>query len=365
MLINLARGARRAAVRLSAVVIVAMLLVPASTRAAQADGIEAKADRIIEKTMKEKGIPGLALAIVRNGKVVLKKGYGVKAPGEGAPDENTVFSIGSLSKALTAFGAMQLLDEGKLSLDEPASKYLRGMPKAWRSITVRQFMTHTSGIPQKKGNVPTFAAAMESMGRQPMAFAPGTDQEYNNFNFAILGKIIESIAGEPYVDYMQSRVFGPLAMHDTGESGTVKTSDRAAGHAPGRDKVVNPGSHAEYSIPSGFLESSVSDLLRFDEAMVHRSLLKPHTYEEMFTPTVIRGKHYGWSFTPGWQMRKAGNVTVIAKNGEVTGFSSQFHFVPERNDAVIMLWNTKGKGLDLWGTAGDLLNECLGVPKAK
>lgn len=330
-------------------------------RAAPPRDIEATADRIVESAMRDKHIPGLVLAIVKDGKVVVKKGYGVKAIGtREVPDANTVFSIGSLSKSLTAFGVMRLVDEGKVDLDAPASKYIPNLPAAWRKITVRQFMTMTSGIPQLQAKQPTFDATLREADHIPMAFAPGTQQDYNNFNFAVAGKIIEAVSGEPYLTYMRRRVFEPLGMRDTGRSGTVKTNDRATGYTP-RGKAIEP-SGSDYGVPSGFLETTIDDLLKFNDALRTHELMKPRTYQEMLTPNVVPGRH-AWSFTPGWQWRKAGNATVIAKNGAVDGFSSQYHFVPERGDAVIMIWNTKGKGLDLWGTVADLLDQCLGIPK--
>lgn len=330
-------------------------------RAATPRDIEATADRLVEAAMREKHIPGLVLAIVKDGKVVVKKGYGVKTTGSReVPDANTVFSIGSLSKSLTAFGVMRLVDEGKVDLDAPASTYIANLPTAWRKITVRQFMTMTSGIPQLKAKEPTFDAELRQAGQMPMAFPPGTKQDYNNFNFAVAGKIIESVSGEPYLTYMQRRVFEPLGMRDTGRSGRVKTSDRATGYTP-RGKAIEPQG-SDYGVPSGFLETSINDLLKFDDALRTHALMKPRTYQEMLTPTIVPGRHT-WSFTPGWQWRKAGNVTVIAKNGAVDGFSSQYHFVPERGDAVIMIWNTKGKGLDLWAVVADILDQCLGIPK--
>ena len=110
---------------------------------------EAAADPIIVPAMRQKQFPGLILGVVKDGQVVVKKGYGVKSFASGeAPDENTVFYIGSLSKALTAVGAMLLVEQGKLDLDAPAGNYLKGLPKSWQPITVKQFMAHQSGIPQ-------------------------------------------------------------------------------------------------------------------------------------------------------------------------------------------------------------------------
>ena len=141
---------------------------------------EAASDRIIKPAMQEKRLPGLVLGVVRNREVVVKKGYGVKSlESRAAPDENTVFHIGSLSKSLTAVGAMLLVEQGSLNLDAPAITYVKGLPESWRSITVRQFMAHQSGIPQLNRKLPTFQQMLRSADGFPLGFAPGTDQEYS------------------------------------------------------------------------------------------------------------------------------------------------------------------------------------------
>ena len=183
--------------------------------------IQTEADRIVRQMMTQNGIPGVVLAVVKNGKVVVEKGYGTKSTdSDQPPDENTVFYIGSLSKAITAVGAMMLVDKGKLKLDDPASRYMKDLPREWNNITVRQFMTHTSGIPElpksQKKRENTIAEAFQLAAGLPMAFTPGTDEKYNNFNFAVIGHLIEEISGQSYTDYMRNNLFAPLGMNHTG-----------------------------------------------------------------------------------------------------------------------------------------------------
>jgi CubicO group peptidase (beta-lactamase class C family) len=334
------------------------------TATLHAQSIESKADRIVNAAMREKQIPGLVLGIVKDGKVVVAKGYGVASTRtKTRPDVNTVFSIGSLSKALTAFGVMRLVDEGKVSLEQPASQYVKGLPKAWQGITVRQFMTHTSGIPPMNQKKPTFEAMLRAADREKMAFAPGTDQDYNNFNFAVMGKLIENVSGKSYLAYMEERVFTPLGMTHTGQSGSVRSKDRAEGHALKKGKLVAVEPEpkgGDYGIPSGFLETTLADLLKFEAALRTHALMKPQTYKLMLTPYIVPGKDAQKSFTPGWQSHTRGNVTVIAKDGAVTGFESQFHFVPSLGDAVILIWNMKGNDAGLAKETNDLVDLCLG-----
>jgi CubicO group peptidase (beta-lactamase class C family) len=322
---------------------------------------EAAVDRIVRAAMAEHGTPGLVIGVVDGGRVVLAKGYGSRSlPSGTPPDADTVFFIGSISKAVTAVGTMLLVDEGKVRLDDPVGNYLPGLPPAWHAITVRQLMTHTSGLPQVK-KAPSFAAALRQAAREPLHFAPGTDQEYNNFNFAIIGQLIEAVSGTPYLLYMQQRVFAPLHMGSTGVG--VRSRDRAMGYVPG-PHGPRPGAPdiAAYGVPSGGLESTLNDLLKLEHALWEQKLMKGETYRKMWAPSVPPGSHHVWSFTPGWKRRVAGGTEVIAKNGAVAGFASMWQRLPGRGSAVILLWNLKGKGNDFWRPAAELVHKLFGVP---
>lgn len=334
--------------------------------AAREARIEAKVDPIIRAAMAEHGTPGLVLAVVDGGQVVLTKGYGVRSlPSGPPPDGDTVFSIGSISKAVTAVGAMLLVDDGKIHLDDAIGKYLPALPPAWHPITIRQLMTHTSGIP-KVEKAPTFAAALKEAASQPLRFPPGTDQEYNNFNFAIIGQLIEAVSGTPYLDYMQSRVFTPLHMDSTGVN--VTSSNRATGYSIG-PKKLRPAAPdfvaGGYGVPSGGLESTLNDLLKLESALWQQKLMKVGTYRQMGAPTIPPGVQHPWHFTPGWQRRVAEGTEVLAKNGAVPGFSSMWQRLPGRGSAVILLWNLRGQGNDFWRPAARLVQALFSVPPPK
>ena len=169
-------------------------------------------DEIIKKMMAANDVPGVAVGVVRNGEVVHVKGYGVrKRPNGEPPDAKTVFYIGSLSKAVTACGAMLLVEEGKLDLEKPASEYIKSFPSRWREITVKQLMTHTSGLPQversaKKADGSDVDSLYQSLGKEPLAFPPGTKEQYNNFNFEVVGHLMETVSGQAYIDFMKTAV---------------------------------------------------------------------------------------------------------------------------------------------------------------
>jgi CubicO group peptidase (beta-lactamase class C family) len=330
---------------------------------APASDWKAQVDSIVADMMKQDGVPGVMVGVVKNGQVAYKKGYGVKRLSTaGAPDENTVFYIGSLSKAVTAVGAMLLVQEGKLDLDVPASQYIKDLPKKWHAITVKEFMTHTSGIPEiskreknAQKNIREVYAIMENM---PMAFKPGTKEEYNNFNYAVTGNLIEVRSNMSYIDYMRAKVFKPLGMD---HSGIGKISP--GNHATGYDRDKN-GKLTEtepdvigFGIPSGGLETNLDDLLKLEASLRTNTLLKPRFFKMMITP------FNGFNATPGWFTREPGGITVVSKNGAAGGFSSFLAFAPEREAAIIMLRNVKGKDIAIQGPSNAILDVCCGVPK--
>ncbi len=321
---------------------------------------EAAANRIIVPAMRRKQLPGLVVGVVRNGQVVVEKGYGVKSFASGeAPDMNTVFYIGSLSKAITAVGAMLLVEQGKLDLNAPAAKYLKRLPKSWQSITIKQFMAHQSGIPEMGWKYPTFLEMLQAAEDVPLDFAPGTNQEYNNFNFAVVGKIIEAVSGMRYLNYMRKTVFGPLHMDHTGSG--IADRNMATGYRALKGELI-PIEHrikgGPYAMPSGHLQSTLSDLLKFYKALRPGALLNHATFELM-----IRRINPDFSGTPGWFEKKAGGYSVVSKNGGVPGFHSIMSFVPGKGDAVVMLWTSqKPKGNGLFIVRSRLLRQLCNIP---
>lgn len=306
--------------------------------------IRTAADRIVEQMMNENDIPGVVLAVVRNGRVVVQKGYGVRSlASTQPPDENTVFYIASLSKAITAVGAMLLVDKGKLDLDEPASRYMKDLPRSWERITARQFMTHTSGIPElperQKKQQDSIEEAFRLAADLPLSFKPGSAEKYNNFNYAVVGHLIEEISGKSYSDYMRENLFTPLGMNHTGGGILTRFPNHATGYY-GAKGNIRPGVFdvQEFGWPSGGLATSLSDLLKLDEALRSGRLMRRATYEQMLAKADVG------SGTPGWFTHDAGGVKLITKNGAGSmGFSSMYIFAADRGDSVIMLRNFSGK----------------------
>jgi CubicO group peptidase (beta-lactamase class C family) len=318
---------------------------------------ESTTDGILTSAMDEKKLVSLMAGVVCGGHTMVTKGYGVKSHArQNPPDENTLFYIGSLSKGMTAVGAMILLDEGKLKLDAPFSQYLKGVPKSWQPITIAQFMSHTSGIPELNRKLPTFEEMLRAAANEPLMFKPGSDEKYNNFNFAVIGKVIEAISGMSYLDFMKQRVFAPLHMNNSGAH--LQSSNEAVAYNP-QGKPTDPHiPGGDYAIPSGHLQMTLSDLMKLHAALENGSILKRAGLHALTTRV-----YPNLPGTAGWFEQNKQGVSVVTKNGAGTGFHSIFSFVPGKGDAVIMLWtSSQSTGDSLAKETGQLLADVCGVP---
>lgn len=322
--------------------------------------LAAAADRLVERFMKDHEVPGLVLAVVRDGEVVVEKGYGVRSVDDKQrPDVDTLFYIGSLSKAVTGVGVEVLAEQGKLTLDDPLGRYVKGVPKTWQGIPLKYVLAHQSGIPELSSKKPTFEEMLRSADDIPLSFKPGTKQQYNNFNFSLAGKVIQGASGKPYLDFMKEEVFKPLGMTRTGFGQTDKNS--AAGHYLRKNGkwavITDVALKGDYGIPSGFIQTSLADLLRLYRGIQRHKLLTVKRTKEMITPVTA-----DLGGTPGWFAREAGGVTIIGKDGAAAGYSSQFHFVPGKGHAVIFIMNLQGQELGTVTLVNDLLREVCGIP---
>jgi CubicO group peptidase (beta-lactamase class C family) len=176
--------------------------------------------------MNERKIPGLQLAIVKDNKVVKIANYGVaNIQDTVAVNDNTVFTINSMTKAFTGVAIVQLLEQGKLQLDVGISNYLTDLPKAWRGLTIKKLMSHTSGLPSILGNWanlidgPDFDTAWQLVQEKPMQFTSDSTFKYNQTGYVLLGKIIDKISGMPFVDFITQNQLNTIGMKQTADAG--------------------------------------------------------------------------------------------------------------------------------------------------
>jgi len=339
------------------------MILPGSRLDAQKD-LGEKVDKIINKAMTQEGFPGISVAVIQDNKIIFQKAYGVKSRTSKEPvNDNSIFSIGSVSKAFTAVGVMQLVQKGKIDLDAPIKKYMKEIPESWGHITIKQFMSHTSGIPDVKGekDKESFEETLKQAGKLPMSFTPaGKKQQYNNFNFAVLGKLIEKISGMSYLDYMNANIFKPLQMNRTGVLPDAKNV--ALGHMNKNGDWKEMETHfapGDYGIPSGGLQTTLTDFIKFSQALGNNSLLNAKVTKTMWTPYSAT-----LSNTPGWHSRMAGNDLVIHKGGGGTGIGSvcDFAAVPSQKLFVVVMANKSNNNISPANIVDDILFKGFKIP---
>lgn len=326
--------------------------------------IDKKVNQVITKAMAEEAFPGMAVAVIQHNKVLFEKGYGFTSSKQKATvDEQTIFSIGSVSKAFTGIGVMLLVQQGRIVLDNPVKKYMKDLPKAWGDITIRQFMTHSSGIPELKGEKDnaSFEQTLKGAAALPMAFTPGKKQQYNNFNFAILGKLIETVSGISYLEYMNKSVFQPLKMDHTGVG--ITTRNVAMGHLLKNGQWKEIESHfrpGDYGVPAGGLQTTLTDFIKLSQALNKNTLLSAKTAKAMWTPYSPK-----LSNTPGWHSRMAGRDIVIHKGGGGTGIGSvcDYKIVPSQELYVIVMANKANNKISPANITDEILWKCFNIPQ--
>lgn len=331
------------------VALASVLLLLAAT-AARADRL----DEIIRAEMERRHIPGASVAVIRNNRVVLERGYGlanVERSFRATP--RTKFQIASTTKVFTAAAVMLLVEDGKLSLDERAARHLAWLPQKYESITVRQLLTHTSGVNRdlRTANEDDFTAEefRRRLAAAPASFAPGERWEYANTGYILLGMIIESASGKTYGDFLDARVFRPLGMRDTKFLEPQKeTRDRAVGYE-WRDNAYRRTTYFSGGFAAGGLVSSASDVAKWVRALEAGRLLRRESLEQLRTharlsndqPVKFTFRGEPANFGLGWFLTSYRGRKVVSHGGVLSGFSSIVNRFVEDDVTVVVLCNSK------------------------
>ena len=317
---------------------------------------QARADRVddyVRARMGERHVPGLALAVVRDGKPVKVRGYGLADVELNVPvGTETVFEIGSVTKQFTAAAVMMLVEEGKVGLDDRIAKYLPPVPPAWESVTVRQLLTHTSGIKNYTGlsgfeleKHLTKEQFIKAVSGYPLDFAPGEKWSYSNTGFNLLGMIVEKASGQSYWDFMRARVFGPLGMTATTDRNPrLVIPNRAAGYEWRRDHLEHRDTDFTDLFSAGAIVSTITDMVKWDAALNGERLLKRSSLETLWTPAKLnKGESYPYGL--GWFIESVRGHRVIRHSGSTSGFSSSITRYPDDRLSVIVLCNLGTEGV--------------------
>lgn len=319
-----------------------------------------RVDAFIREEMAKQHIPGAAVAVLRNGKVELMDGYGLANVELKIPvTPHSMFQIASTTKPFTAMAILILTEDGKLSLEDKAAKYLPWLPAVYSEVTVRQLLTHTSGVNRdvRTENVDNFTLDefKKRLAVASVSFKPGEKWEYANTGYILLGMIIEAVSGKSYGEFLRQRIFKPLGMKNSSYN---ETPDKAKNRALGYDWVGNnyqpsPYFHGGYG--AGALISSAADLAKWEQALDAKKILKQSSYDLMWTSVRLkdgkpftfdwRGEQSGYGF--GWFLAGYKGHKVFTHGGVLSGFSSVINRFVDDKLTVIVLANSKAGAVRL------------------
>ena len=326
--------------------IVALALWITASGSAHADQV----DEFIKKEMARQRIPGLSLAVIKDGKTVKSAGYGLADRQRQTPaTPATVYKIGSVSKQFVATGIMLLVQEGRLGLDDPISKYLEGTPSAWSPITIRHLLTHTSGIVRE---APAFdwnkaqsdADVVQSAYALPLRFKPGDKWEYSNTPYFALAEVIHKVSGQPWENYLTEKVFSPLGMNFTRATNTnTRLPNRAAGYRD-NDRLLDAPDWQALR-PSGAFFSTVQDLARWDAALDSNRILSESSRRLMWTRVSLNDGSSG-PYGLGWYVDELDGHRRVHHGGGIPGFSADFSRFPDAGVTVIVLVNLDDNNIE-------------------
>ena len=295
--------------------------------------------------------PGATVIVVKDGKTILRRAYGVADTATGAAlRPEMVMRLGSITKQFTAAAILLLAEERKLSIDDDIRKHLPGYPTHGKRITVEHLLTHTSGIVSFTSKPGEEGRALRDIGvddmidffkNDPLDFEPGSEFRYNNSGYFLLGAIIEAVSGEPYHSFLKRRIFVPLGMKDTAYEGHARrAAPVAVGHSRG-EKGFEHAAPLSMSQPyaAGALVSTVDDLARWDAAIASGRLLSPASWRRAFTSYRLNdGKPTGYGY--GWETGKVQGEAMVGHGGAINGFTSFALRIPERKVYVAVLSNS-------------------------
>ena len=292
--------------------------------------------------------PGVAVLLAQEGRVVFQKSYGLanlQTHEPLAPD--AMFPIGSVTKQFTAAAVLKLVEDGKVDLQAPVSAYLEHLPEAWRTVTVEQVLTHTSGLPEYVRPVSQCSYMDESFTpqallektviRQPLGFQPGTRYHYCNTGYFLLGMLIEKLSGRTYAEFLQERLLTPLGLgHTRYDSDSAPRTGMPSGYLRGPKAAPSWSVTQRYS--AGGLVSCTEDLALWTQALHDGKVVGPESLARMLRPVRLPDggtSQYGY----GLAFRQSHGHRQVWHNGQVPGFTAYVSADPKAKAVVVILGN--------------------------
>jgi CubicO group peptidase (beta-lactamase class C family) len=331
-------------------VLLAASLLEAQTPAPISAALREKVDATVRQALTTTGVPSASIAIVQGGAIAYLQAYGNGRIEPHTPALPSMrYSIGSISKQFTAAAVLLLAEQGKLSLDDPVSRFVPNLTRG-NEVTIRELLSHTSGYQDywPQDYVPPFMLQtitadkiLDQWARKPLDFDPGTEWQYSNTNFVIAGLIVEKASGEPLLQFLSEHIFAPLGMKSVMNIDQSRlTETDAAGYlryALGPPRLA-PKEGRGWLFAAGELAMPAEDLAKWDISMINQTVLRPASYAQMEKEVVLKnglGTRYGL----GVDVRQEFGQRTIEHGGEVSGFTAHNMVFPDARMAVVVLVN--------------------------
>ncbi len=317
--------------------------------------------RAVAKELLGRGIPGLAVAVAVDGRIVYSEGFGFADLEERVPVwPTTKFRIGSVSKPLTAVALVQLVEQGKLDLDAPIQKYVPSFPDKGAPITTRMLAGHLGGIRHYKDDenlsAKHYSNVLEGLKifqDDPLVAPPGTKFSYSSYGFNLLSAVVQGASGQDFLSYMHEHVFEPLGLRSTVEDQPAEIIEqRARFYTQPKDKhVLNaPFVDNSYKWAGGGFLSSAEDLVRFGSALLQPGFLKRDSLQLLFTPQKTKdGQETKYGM--GWFIGKStSGQKILEHSGGSVGGTSELILYPDAHMVVAMVTNFASDEGGRWKT---------------
>ncbi|WP_164135846.1 serine hydrolase domain-containing protein [Stenotrophomonas maltophilia] len=316
---------------LAAALLCALFAAPPASAHDVPTALSTQLDAQLQANRERYGIAGQAVLVAHNGQVLYQGASGERDPATHAPATvDTIFAAQSMAKLLTSTLVMQLVDQGKVDLDAPASRYVLDLPAAWRTIPVRDFLNHSSGIGEYydrvdnrwiskgySGVAPDLAAALKVAAAAPMQFVTGSRVQYTQANYLVLTALLEAHYGKPYPAIARERILQPLKMTSTSWGVTSVPATRAAVPYIGKDGQLQPANEdpwPHYGWGHADLQTTVGDMNRFLQALATGKLLRTATLEKLWQPQKLSGGGSNF-FSTGWDTTRSDGYTQVGHDG--------------------------------------------------
>jgi len=351
---------------LAAALLCTLFAIPPVSALETAGDLSNQLDTQLKANRERYGIAGQAVLVAHNGQVLYQGASGERDPATHAPATvETIFAAQSMAKLLTSTLVMQLVDQGKVDLDAPASRYVQDLPTAWQAIHVRDFLNHSSGIGEYydrvdnrwvskgyPGVAPDLAAALKVAGAAPMQFATGSRVQYTQANYLVLTALLEAHYRKPYLAIARERILQPLKMTSTSWGIASVPAQRAAVPYIGKDGHLQPANEDPwpgYGWGHADLQTTVGDMNRFLQALATGKLLRTATLEKLWQPQKLAGGGNNF-FSTGWDTVRSDGYTQVGHDGGTRVRARLAYKGTLANGYWVFVYLTNGSARNVWSS---------------